>query len=243
MAKWTTKKRAVALTARWRKPPTLSRAKHAEYAASEISEACWNEIKWAWHEYGDNEDALKSPSLDIGKNAKNSWQSVHGNMQNSLNQMIKDLNGMLREESKFGILSHSDAYLLLHEYEAFKLAPSNSSLIFEAKKALMALELRLSRTEPDCLDVLSDAAARERLTWRLFSTLKRHGHQPKLSSGYDLGGRDQIDPREGIAEADLTWFEQLISASDIHAAATPLAHAKWVRTAIHNGGQSMTGEN
>jgi hypothetical protein len=243
LAKWTTKKRAVALTARWRKPPTLSRAKHAEYAASEISEACWKEIEWAWHEYGDNEDALKSPSLDTGKNAKNSWQTLHGNMLNSLDRINKEIDGMLREDSKFSILSHSDTYLLYHEYEAYKLSPSNSTLIFEAKKALRALEHRLSRTEPDSLEVLSDAAARERLTWRLFSTLKRHGHQPKLSSGYDLGGRDQIGPRAGIAEADLTWFEQLISASDIHAAATPLAHAKWVRTAIHNGGQSMTGEN
>ena len=79
-------------------------------------------------------------------------------------------------------------------------------------------ESRESR-QGHCRVLLADAKAE--LAHRIGVTLDAAGLPTEISTGYELG--------ENAAEYDLTPFEQLISALEIHEAERPSAMSAWMR--------------
>lgn len=120
---------------------------------------------------------------------------------------------------------HEASYSYATDYNSSGARSGNAyELLTEAEKMLFDAFIIIDRANIIETEIPTDTEARRILFRTVKDALEQSGQDCKLSSGYSL---DAIP--NGASEADLTPFEQLICALEIHIAESPTAASLWMR--------------
>lgn len=123
-----------------------------------------------------------------------------------------------------------EANYRLAEYERTGSMPPPFDLnrrLDSVAQELLGILAVIERAEPFPVEVPSEAESRRMLARDVFETLKPHG--ASLSNGWEIANR-------APGHADLSGFERLVEALEIHQGDTPAATARWVRAALGENG-------
>lgn len=201
----------------WILEPTVSIDEAAVEFGTEISETAWNNIRAAFHRHGRRLDALGGTRANENPNDARGWGRRKKHAAGALSAALKGLDSIdrdfLGEVQELDCIGTSGG---LHEYDLQK------RLGHVLDEILLVLTV-VERTEPQPIEIPSEAESRQILAYDVFTALKSHG--ASLSNGWALAAGEP-------SYADLTGFERLAELLKIHEGGTPRATAKWLREAL-----------
>lgn len=212
----------------WLPPPPISQEEASIEFGADIADEAWQKIKraFAFHE-------LRLKKLEQSRDNKNpndprSWAVRKTKAEKGLQAALKGL-----EQINPDWLAEAQNNRWLAEIE--ECLRSNRPLprgepgdrygllamLDETIGALSGLQVLVEAAEPNPQDdIPSEAECRQILAREIYDVLGK----PELLSGW---GDD-----EDLSYDDLTGFEKLVEALEIHQGVTPAATAQWVRKAM-----------
>lgn len=186
-----------------------------------LTNAEWAALRLAYREFGFRQRDNEVSRSAKGKNNAESWHTRRHKVVSGLDKALKALDEATSSEHGSFIEEASENYSI----RAFGWSATGQLAVRRrletAYREVLDCVAVLERSNPIEREIASPAVSRKILTKDLFSALGR----PGLSDGRQVDG-------EEVAEADLTDFEQLVSALEIHLAETPSALRRWVRAAL-----------
>lgn len=222
MTETTTKRAARSLGGIVREPP-ITRDMASTYLGAEVSKEAWLTICQAFASYGDRCDDLAASRLGKSKDPqKASWHERQKSTITALEAVLDRLESV-RNHGEF-LREASENYSLISFNASFGPEVNADQILREAYRKILDALVIIERAEPMEIDVPTDANARARLAREIKGALAQDGIALNLS--------DRRALPEDAAEADLTPFEQLLSALGVHDGETPSAVARWIHRAV-----------
>lgn len=202
----------------WVVEPTLSRTEAEAILGNKVSDHAWSGVTKAFRHFGDGKDTLGAKDTGT-QGSPQEWGKLQDRSVRDLNEALARI-GAVRERYPF--LFSVD---LLNRRKRAR-SQSLSSELRDAWDTVFYAVTLIERTDPEFREVPSEAELKYRLAKQIVDCLEADEIDVRLSDGRAL------DQMNGVAEADLTPVERLISAMGIHNAETPDAFARWLRRAV-----------
>lgn len=201
----------------WLLVPPVSKAKAVEEFGHDIPEPIWSEICHAFKRHGFRLDQVEASRDNRNPNDKRSW----GKQINDGRKGIEAaLSGLAKIKPKFLDEVEDNVSTKLSDSISKKGARER---LRNAQDELMFLSWLFEVAEPLSQELVSKAASRKMLACEIFAILKPIGAE--ISNGWKLS-------QQNTSYADLTGFERLVELLEIHQGETPIATAKWLRSAL-----------
>lgn len=211
--------------------PTLTRGEAEAVYGCAFPDPAWDAICAAFARYGWNMRALETTRLSRSKDpAKAGWDARQSATVKAIETAMERIK-IARRNRDF-LREASDNYCL-QTFGHSALGRFNAERnLNEAHAKLLDALIVLERAEPQEIETPSEAESRRLLVREMREALAEAGLDVSVSDGRGLP--------EDAAEADLTPFEQLVSAFGAHDAETPASFSKWMRRALmgQDGGNS-----
>jgi hypothetical protein len=212
------KRRAAQSGGGWVLPPPISRHEAEQVFGAAIPTEAWKKITRAFSRHGQNLDALDTSTSNKNKNDPNSWTTQKFDAEKKLANAIDSLTAInrkfIREVADNLSLQRSGGLEIYYTDEKLNKAIDEAQFIAYLVQSSEGMEIQTP----------SDSESRKQLACDVFEALKPHG--ATVSDGR------RFSEMNGVSEANLTGFEQLIGSLEIHLGDTPLATAKWTRGAV-----------
>lgn len=201
--------------------PPKSRAAASAIFGTEIPKEAWLAIASAFSRHGHNLNALTASRFNKNKNDPLSWHSRHADTRRRLDQIYQALEGI---NLPFLIEAAENIELARMDGKAVRNPHQVLNEVFDGVDFLMGV---VNQTEPQIFELPSEAQSRKDLTKAIYEILKPYGAEIWL--GWELS---DLPKKKITSEEDLTKFEKLIVALDIHKGKTPYATSRWIRNAV-----------
>lgn len=224
MSSTTTRRAARSLGGIVMQPP-MSREAASEYLETEISLEAWSKVAQAFCKYGFSLDDLNASRASKSKDpTKASWTERQKLTVNALEGAMDRLQAT-RKHGEF-LREASENYCQAEFGYSFSSEVSADRLLNEAYRKIFDAIVIIERAEPIEVEVPTNASARAILAIAIRDALSEDGIKTQLS--------DRRTLPDDASEADLTPFEQLLSALGVHEGETPTAVARWIHRAVTN---------
>jgi hypothetical protein len=193
----------------WVAPPPITQAEAERILGASIPPATWKQIEKCFSALQETQARLSGTQTvrEYAADRKKADKRINDALRLVLNQLddpaTSDFEGFARR-SKGALQGTLDTRL--------------SEVLADAARALAAAQAVVRAAEPLTMKSPTDAEARATLARSLHRILADAGLPCSLSHGW----------KHEPSEADLTPFEQMLSAAEVHIAETPRAMAKWV---------------
>jgi len=219
----------------WGAEPSISQADAESILGSPISEEVWDAICQAFEDYGAQIGLLDAPRANQNRNDKASYDAARRKAIKYLKRgkplselgIDHQLLRQFAENAELAALStkagvawfrdHPDQFAERYDWRVLLRTDPDA-----IKKSLMILQ----EAEPRPFQPIGVGQVKAELARRLSAIFERANLPAELSTGYELP--------EWAAEADMTPFEQLISALGVHEAERPSALSAWLRECLQS---------
>jgi len=217
----------------WGAEPTISQAEAESILGSPISEVVWDAIWRAFENCGAHIQLLDAPRANQNRNDKASYGVARRKAIRHLNKgkplaelgIDRELLRQFAENAELAALltkagiawlrDHPDEFAERYDWRVLSRTDPDA-----IKKSLMILQ----EAEPRPFQPMGVGQAKAELARRIHAIFERENLPTELSTGYELS--------EWAAEADMTPFEQLISALGVHESERPSALSAWLRACL-----------
>lgn len=211
--------------------PTLTRHEAEAVYGCAFPDSAWDAICAAFARYGWHLQRLEATRLSRSKDpAKAGWYAHQASTVKAIEAAMDRITAARRNRDF--LLQASDNYCI-QTFGHSALGRLNAERnLNEAYSKLFDALIVIERAEPEEIETPSEAESRRILVREIREALADADLDVSVSDGRGLP--------EDAAEADLTPFEQLVSAFGAHDAETPASFAKWMRRALmgQSGGNS-----
>lgn len=203
--------------------PPIDR-KDAECAyGSPLPDAVWQEIVRSFDEFGEAVNVLsKGPRLNQNRNDARSYPLAKKKAAKSLDAALVGLSQMQNDDGMMRTLSIAS---MNHPGGATCSGELRASLE-AARTALLRAAAIVSRADNPPVVGGTEEDARKALAGRILGALAAEGMDTCLT------GWNEERFENGLAEADMTPAERLVSALEVHLAETQSAFVRWLRGAV-----------
>lgn len=213
------------------KRPTLSRDEAERVYGRAFTDAAWGAICNAFMRYGERLRALNATRLSRSKDpAKAGWDQRQSATVKAIEAAMDRINAARRHDEF--LREASDNYSIQTFGQSYMGSVNAQRLVDEAFGNLLDALIIVGRAEPMEIETPTEAEAQRILVRQLRDALSEQEMDVSVSDGRELPDKP--------SEADLTPFEQLVSAFGVHDGETPAAVSRWLRRALagQNGGNS-----
>ena len=204
--------------------PPISRESSEAILQREINDDSWRFVCKAFNKYGFRKRNLETSKASRKKDDKEGWHYRRNKVMNAINSAINQV-AIARTANGNFLSEVSENYSLkANEGRSYLSDESVEALLMAAREKLYDAFRIVNGAEPQSREVATDAETRCMLARDLKCALIPEGEKGFLSDRRALPANP--------AETDLTPFEQLLSALEVHIAETPEAFSLWLSRAL-----------